>query len=354
MSKVARLAAASVFGLTVGTAMAEKAITVASWGGLYAKSQIEAYHKPFTDKNGVEVNSVGYDGGLDEVRDQIESKNVTWDIVDVAPSDAIVGCDEGLFEKLDLHKLPAGADGTPAQDDFIPGTLQDCAVATIIFATIFAYDDTRFAGEKPATWADFFNIERFPGKRGLRRSPRGTLEFALLADGVAPAEVYDVLGTPEGVDRAFRKLDGIKKDIVWWEAGSQAPQLLAEGEVAMTSAYNGRIHGAQQEGKPFKIVWDGQMWDLDLWALLAGAPNRERALEFLAFSTDSERLRRQADWIPYGPARRSAIATMDPDILPNLPTAPGNFANSFQYSSEFWIDQQDGLIEKFDAWLAAE
>ncbi len=344
----------------LGTAtMAEDALTVVSWGGAYANSQIKAYHEPFAKANGVKVNSVDYNGGLAEIKAQVESGNVAWDIVDVELSDAIKGCDEGLLEPIDKSVLSAAPDGTPAQKDFLPGTLTDCAVTTIIWSTVFAYDDSKIGDKKPTTIADFFDTKTWPGKRGIRKNPKTTLEFALMADGVPTNKVYEVLSTPEGVARAFAKLDTIKKDIVWWEAGAQPPQLLADGEVVMTNAYNGRIfNAAATEKKPFVIVWDGQIWDLDMWALPKGGKNKELALKFLTFSTDTQRLADQAQWISYGPARKSSIpligkhAEAGIDMAPHMPTAPDNFKNALQTGYEFWADNQDALNEQFNAWLA--
>ena len=341
-------------------ALAEGQLTVVSWGGAYTKSQVEAYHKPFIAETGVQIISEDYNGGLAEVKAQVEAGNVTWDIVDVELSDAVRGCDEGLFEPLDLDMLPAGADGTPAEDDFIDGTLHECAVANIIWSTIFAYDSSVLPAG-PTTLEDFFDLTAFPGKRGMRKTPKANLEMALMADGVPADEVYDVLATDEGVDRAFAKLDTIKDEIVWWEAGAQPPQLLADGEVVMTTAYNGRIFNAiAGEDQPFVIVWDGQVWDLDLWAIPKGAPNAELAKEFLVFSTMTEQLAAQASWISYGPARKSSAPLVShyvdrPDLPmgPQMPTAPENFESALQNDFEFWADRQDELNERFNAWLAA-
>lgn len=351
-------AAAMVFGL-VSVANAQDAITAVSWGGAYTKSQVKAYHEPFTEKTGIKVNSVDYNGGLAEVKSQVEAGNVSWDIVDVELSDAVKGCDEGLFERIDASKLPPAPDGTPAEKDFLPNTIVDCAVATIVWSTVYGYDDSKIGDVKPTTMEDFFDTKKFPGKRGLRKSPKANLEFALMADGVAPDEVYDVLSTPEGIDRAFAKLDTIKGDAVWWEAGAQPPQLLADGEVVMTTAYNGRLfNAAVTEKKPFKIVWDAQVWDLDLWAIPKGAPNKEAALKFLAFSTDTQRLADQASWISYGPARQSSIALIGNHaesgvpMGPEMPTAPDNFKKALQNDFEFWADNLDQLNERFNAWLA--
>ncbi len=340
-------------------ASAEGSITAVSWGGAYTKSQVEAYHKPFTEKTGITVNSVDYSGGVAEVKAQVEAGNVTWDIIDVELSDAIRGCDEGLFQPLNLDDLPAGADGTPAKDDFLEGTLHECAVATIVWSTIYAYDDSTIGEKKPTTMADFFDTKTWAGKRGLRKGPKPNLEFALIAEGVPAKDVYDELAKPEGVDRAFAKLATIKGDVVWWEAGAQPPQLLADGEVLMTTAYNGRIfNAAVAENKPFVIVWDGQNWDIDLWAIPKGAPNADKAWEFLKFSTDTQRLADQAKWISYGPARKSSAPLVGlfndgkTEMAPHMPTAPENLKNAVQNNFLWWADNQDALNERFNAWLA--
>ncbi|HGG06197.1 MAG TPA: ABC transporter substrate-binding protein [Aliiroseovarius sp.] len=352
------LAATTALGFAAGAVTAGE-LTVVSWGGAYTKSQIEAYHKPWIALTGNTILSEDYSGGLAEIKSQVESGNVSWDIVDVEMSDAIRGCDEGLLEEIDPSILPPAPDGTPATEDFIDGAITDCAVANIVWSTIFAYDTTVLP-EGPTTINDLFDLEKFPGKRGLRKGPKANLEMALAADGVAPGDIYDVLSTPEGVDRAFAVLDRIKDDVVWWEAGAQPPQLLADGEVVMTTAYNGRIFNAvAAENKPFEIVWDGQIFDVDLWVIPKGAPNKDLAMDFLAFSTATEQLAAQASYISYGPARKSSaplvgtyITDPDLDMGPQMPTAPDNFKTAVQNGYEFWADNQDELNERFNAWLA--
>lgn len=359
--KFTKLLASTAVGaaIAMGSVAAQAAdLTVVSWGGAYTKSQVEAYHKPYIAKTGTNIRSEDYNGGIAEIKAQVEAGNVTWDIVDVELSDAIRACDEGLLETIDHSTLPAGADGTPATEDFLEGTLYDCAVANIVWSTIFAYDGSKMANG-PKTMGDFFDLAKFPGKRGLRKGAKVNLEFALIADGVAASDVYDVLGTPEGVDRAFAKLDTIKSEVVWWEAGAQPPQMLADGEVTMTTAYNGRIFNAVAgEGKPFEIVWDGQIWDLDLWVIPKGANNKDAAFDFLKFSTSTEQLAAQASYISYGPARKSSSPLVgkyhnkDIDMGPQMPTNPANLSNAVQSNFEFWADNSDQLNERFNAWLA--
>jgi putative spermidine/putrescine transport system substrate-binding protein len=343
-----------------GLAFAARAdVTVMSWGGAYTVSQVEAYHKPYTAATGKNVVSVDSDNPAPAVKAMVEAGNVTVDVADVEYADAIRLCDDGMLEPIDPASLPAGADGVAAVDDFLPGALTDCAVATIVFSTIYAYDTSKFP-EGPTTMADFFDLEKFPGKRAMRKGAKANLEMALMADGVPAADVYATLETPEGVDRAFAMLDKIKAETVWWEAGAQPPQLLADGEVAMTTAYNGRIFAAAvSEGKPFEVVWDGQVYEYDLFVIPKDAPNKDEALEFIKFATSTQALADQAKWISYGPARKSSGPLVGlyqdgkTEMGPHMPTAAENLTNALPSSYEFWVDRDAELNERFNAWLAS-
>ena len=337
---------------------AQADVTVMSWGGAYGEAQTEAFVKPFMAATGIKTTMTDSDNPAPAIKAMVEAGNVTVDVASVEYADGIRLCDEGVLEPIDIASLPAGADGTPAADDFLPGAVTECAVSTDIWSNVFAYDTTKFP-EGPTKVADFFDLEKFPGKRGLKKGAKAVLELALLGDGVPAAEVYAVLSTPEGVDRAFAKLDTIKADVVWWEAGSQAPQLLADGEVAMTTAYNGRIFAAaMNEGKPFQIVWDGQIYENEMFVVPKGAPNKEEAMQFVAFATSTEGLRASAQQISYGPARKSSMATEiifkdgKTVMAPHLPTAPENMGNALETSSDFWVDHDAELNERFQAWLS--
>ena len=335
-------------------------VTVMSWGGAYGAAQTEVHLKPFTAATGIATTMVDSDNPATPIKAMVEANNVTIDVASLEYADAVRLCDEGVLEPFDASILPAGKDGTPAAEDFLPGAVTECAVSTDIWATVFAYDTTKFPDGGPTTAADFFDTTKFPGKRGVKKGAKAVLEFALMADGVAPADVYATLSTPEGVDRAFAKLDSIKADIVWWEAGAQPPQLLADGEVAMSMAYNGRIFNAAiAEAKPFQIVWDGQIYENEMYAIPKGAPNMEEAKQFIAFATSTDGLRQQAQWISYGPARKSALAEPlifndgKTEMAPHLPTAPENMKNALESNWEFWVDRDAELNERFNAWLAA-
>ena len=150
-----------------GTALAND-LTVVSWGGAYTKSQVEGYHKPWMAKTGKTIISEDYGGGIAEIKAQVESGNVTWDVVDVELADALRACDEGLLETIDHSALPASPEGVPATEDFIDGALQECAVGNIVWSSVYAYDSSKIRNwNAPKTMADFFNTKSYPGKRGM-------------------------------------------------------------------------------------------------------------------------------------------------------------------------------------------
>jgi putative spermidine/putrescine transport system substrate-binding protein len=334
-------------------AMANGRITFVSWGGVYTASQVKACIEPYQKETGQEFNIVDYNGGLAQIRAQVEANNVQWDIVDFTPQDAIRGCDEGILEVLDHSQWQAAPDGTPATEDFVEGGLHDCYVGNVSWATVPVYDASRYSGGEPQTIADFWNTGKFKGRRGLRKSPRVNLEWALMAQGVEKSTVYDTLKSADGIDRAFEGLDKIKADVVWWEAGAQPPQMLADGEVTMTTAYNGRFYNAiVKEGKPFKIMWNAQVFDLDAYSVVKGAPNKAAALEFLKFCTSAEALAETTYYISYGPLRKSSAQFVHPQVLPHLPTAPENFKYALKYDMAFWADNLDELNDRFNSWLA--
>ena len=336
-----------------------ESLTAVSWGGAYAQAVTKGYIQPFMAETGIEVRLEDYNGGLAQVRAQVESGNVHWDVVDLEIADAVSGCDEGLLERIDADALPSAPNGTPAVQDFLPETLLECSVGTLLYSTVYAYNDEGALDEKPTTIEDFFDRERFPGRRGMRRSPAVNLEFALMADGVPVSEVYAALDTPEGVDRAFRKLDTIKDQVVWWEAGAQPPQMLADGEVVMTTAYNGRIFNAQAlEDQPFVIVWDGQVLDTGQLGIVAGTRNLEAALEFVRFATSAESMAAVSGHIAYSPARQSGLPLIGMhvetgiDMNPHMPTHPANTGRVLHNNWLWWSDHMDAMNERFSRWLA--
>ena len=355
----ALVALALITAYPSGQASAQsQTITVVSFGGSYSRACEKGYHERFKAETGIGINFEDYNGGLAQIRAQVDVGNVYWDVVDLNVAELVRGCDEGLLTPIYIDDLSPGADGTPAADDFVEGTVTECGVTALFFSTVFAYNDGRIGDVKPTTINDFFDLEKFPGRRGMRRVPRVNLEFALMADGVPLDEVYATLDTEAGIARAFRKLDTIKEHIVWWETGAHPPQLLADGEVVMTTAYNGRIFNAQVlEGQPFVIVWDGQVVDTSGFGIVEGTRNPEAALRFLEFATTAESMAGLARYIAYSPTRRSAMplisthAETGVDMRPHMPTTPENAARALHNDWEWWSDNGEEMNERFSTWL---
>jgi putative spermidine/putrescine transport system substrate-binding protein len=354
--------AMAVLAASISTAQAETELVIVSWGGAYTKSQQKAYHEPYM-KLHPEIKIINDDSaaeGASKLRAQAEAGKVTWDLVDVVPDDAVALCDEGLALEIDVDKVLAPApDGTPASKDFGDALVSPCFIPQIVYSTTFGYRTDKVGDTPPSTIADVFDTKKYPGKRALQKNPTGNLEWALIADGVPTADVYKVLSTEEGINRAFKKLDTIKKDVVWWTKGAQPGQLLADGEVVMASAYNGRLFSAIVENKqPVGMMWDAQMFELDGWIIPKGAPHLEEVYKYLRFATDTQRLADQAKYISYGPARKSSAplvgkhAELGIDMAPHMPTNPENAKNTLYKDINFWADHKDELAERFEAWLA--
>ncbi len=348
--------------LAAPTAMAEE-MTIVSWGGAYSKSQLKAYHEPYSEKTGVTIlNDDSSAEAVAKLRAMDEAGNITWDVVDVVAADALRLCDEGLAMEIDPDEhLAAAPDGTSAADDFGDLLVGDCFIPQIVYSTTFGYRTDLVGDTPPSNICDVFDLEKYPGKRALEKRPINNVEWALLCDGVAKEDVYDVLATPEGQDQALAKLDTIKDEVIWWSAGADTPQLLADGEIVMGSTYNGRLFSVIEEQKqPVAMLWDAQVFDLDGWIIPAGLSDerKERALDYIMFATDTQRLADQAKYISYGPARKSSAplvgqhAELGIDMAPHMPTDPNNAKNTFLYNYEFWADYRDDIDAKFQAWLA--
>ena len=337
-----RLAALACVALIATTAQARD-LTIVSFGGSYQDAQREVYFAPFSAATGVAVIDEAYNGGVGVLRARAEGPP-SWDVVQVETDELMLGCEEGILLPLDWDALGA--------DNFLPAAVHECGIGTIVWSTVMAYDADRFPENPPSTWADFFDTETYPGMRGLRRSPRAALEFALMAEGVPLEEVYATLATEEGIERAFAKLDTIKDSLILWEAGAQPPQLLAAGDVVMTSAYNGRITAANEgEGRNFAIAWGaGFSYAVDSWSIMANSDLQDQAMQFIEFASDPENQKLLPPFIPYGPTHVDAAALVDPAVQANIPTGPDNLPTGLFFDADFWVDNVEALNERFTAW----
>ena len=343
-TKLISLALAGATICYAGAAMARD-LTVVSWGGAYQDGQKEVYFKPFVEKTGVKMIDEPWDGGVGVLRAKVQGGNATWDVVQVESEELALGCEEGLFEKLDFSKIGG-------KEAYLPAAVSDCGVGAIVYNFVLGYDADKLK-TAPTSWADFFDTKKFPGKRALRQGPKTNLEIALIADGVAPQDVYKVLRTEAGVERAFKKLDSIKSDLIFWKAGAQPPQLLASGEVVMTSVYNGRIAAAnEKDHKNFKVIWDGSLYTIDSWVVLKGSPNLADAYKFLNYVGQPDVQAKLPTKIAYGVTNKGATPLIPAALLENLPTAPKNMENVEKIDDQFWLENLDRLNERFNKWAA--
>ncbi|CAN7710876.1 ABC transporter substrate-binding protein [Neorhizobium tomejilense] len=332
--------------LAASVAAHARDLTVVSAGGIFQDAQRQVYFDPFRKQADIPLAEDSWDGGIGVLRSKVGSGDANnWDVVEVESEEEALGCEEGLFETMD----PALIGGL---DRYIPGSVTECGVPANIFSIVLAYDGASIKAG-PKTWADVFDTTKFPGKRAFRSGPKMNLEFALIADGVAPSEVYKVLSTPAGVDRAFAKLDTIKKDIVWWTAGNQPMQLLGSGEVAMTTSYNGRIGAANRDNKrDFRIMWAGNILNVDSWVILKGTPNKDQATKLVEFLGRPDR---QVEWpakLGYGVGSIEAQQKLPAVLAATLPTAPEHLAVGLKLDANYWIDNIDALNTRFATWAA--
>lgn len=352
-----RIVAFWVLACISAEVIATESLTIATFGGAYRESQEKAFFEPFTAETGVEIKIVEHSGGIDTLQQQIQSGQIEWDVVDLELAENLQACNLGLLSPLDHNLLAPAPDGTPAIEDFFPDTLHECGVANVVYATVLGVNFSNYTGQIPEDVSHLFDLEKFPGKRALRRTPIALLEWALLSYGVPKSEVYSLLSTERGVNLAFKRLDQIKDHIVWWEKGSEPVELLANKEVAIASAFNGRLFSANAEdGHTLRTIWDGHHYEYSTWSILKGAPNYETAIEFLIFATQAERMAEQTKYISYGPSRKSAHEMVTHheasglEIHPHLPTSSDNLSQGIAKDYEWYSHTYDRLRERFHLW----
>ena len=299
----------------------------------------QVYFGPFSDSTGIPVAVQDWSGGLDALR----GRAADWDIVQLTGAELQPACDQGLIEKLDWSAIGG-------RDHYLSQAVGDCGIGAFMHSTVLSWDRDKFPATP--TWQDFWDIAKYPGKRGLRRSVKGNLEIALMADGVAPGDVYGTLRSGAGVDRAFRKLDQLKPYLVWWQGNGDATRILGSGEVLMSSAPNDRVTAADRtEHRNFGIQWGGSLYQVQDWAIIKDSPNLAQANRFLAFVGDPAR---EASLLPLaavGGLARQANDKLAPDLLAVSPSAPANLAGALQVDAGFWRDNEAKLSQRFEDWL---
>ncbi len=335
---LASVTAALITGATLNAAAAGD-LTIVSWGGAYQDAQSKAIFGPVAKAMGIKFKEESY-GGISDVRLKVQAGAVTWDIIDTGSGGGARGGVEGILEPLDYNIIDVSS--------FVPGTYLSHCVGTITFSTVFAYNTETYSGASvPKTWADFWDVKKFPGKRAYRGKSSGALEPALLADGVPRDKVYEVLDSEDGVKRAIDKIRQLKPHVaIWWKSGAQHAQLMKDGEVDMTTGWNGRFDVAIADGAKAAYSYQDALLDYDCFAIPKGAPNKDLAMKFLA---EASKPKYQADmpkYITYGPTNAKAyeLGTIDEKVARMLPSHPENAKSQLVVNND-WYGKWEKKVE---------
>lgn len=324
---------------SAGQDLEGRQMTFASAGGVYQETQQLAYTDPFAAEYGVEVFQ---DGPVDDakIRAMAESGAPTWDVVDVSDSFLYPAAEDGLFEPIDYSIVDREA--------LVPEYTHDFGVGSIVWSYNIGYNTEVYPEENhPSSWADVFDLEKFPGKRTFPGiSPAAVLEAALMADGVDPNELY-----PLDVDRAFAKLDTIKQDIIWWDTNSESQQLFVDGEVNLGMILNGRAYDLAKQDVPIAVEWNGNIQSVDYFSVLKGAKNADVGMVFIQFASQPEQQAIMANEIAYAPTNPDAFPLIDQAVVPWLSTAPENREKGILINTEFWRENMTDVAAQFTEWL---
>ena len=336
MKKGATAVLAGLVWLSGNLAQAAESVNFVSWGGTTQDAQQQAWAEPFQQSSGIVVVQ---DGPTDygKLKAMVESGNVQWDIVDVEADFALRAAREGLLEPLDFSMIP--------REQIDPRFVSDHGVGSFYFSFVLGYNQGRLGDKAPQDWSALFDTQTFPGKRALYKWPSpGVLELALLADGV-PADKLD----PLDLDRAFKKLDSIKKDIVWWGGGAQSQQLLASGEASLGQFWNGRVYALQQDGAPVGVSWQQNLVMADFLVIPKGAKNKEAAMKFLANSSSARGQAEFANLTAYAPVNQGSVDLLKPELAASLPTAHADQQVTLDYA--YWAEHGQEIAARWNEWL---
>jgi len=331
--------------LAAGVANAEP-ITVVSWGGSYGDAQDAALFTDASRNSGIEI--VRESGAsMSKTCLQVESGSVTWDLVVTGSGGAASAAEKGCLEKIDYSVVDVS--------DFYPNLYTDYCVGADVFATVMAWNTEKYgepgSDNAPKTWADFWDVEKFPGTRAYRaNNVDGALEPALMADGVPADQVYEVLSTKEGIQRAIDKIRELKPHIsVFWDSGAMQAQLMKDGEVDMTTGWNGRFDNARKDGATVGYTFDQALLDYDCFAMPKGAPNKDTAMKFLAEISKAEYQANLPFHITYGPTNKKAyeVTTASADLIESLPSHPDNVPLMLPINLDWYAKNRTQALEMY-------
>lgn len=314
-------------------------LVVVDWGGASSEAAKKTIYEPFEKANNVKITVVS-PTDVGKLKAMVQSGSVEWDVVNSDTDVALRLEKEGLLEKLDYNIIK--------KDDIYSNLITDYSIGLQVYFTNIAYNTEAFKpGSQPKNWAEFWDTAKFPGPRSLYKNPVGTLEAALLADGVAPDKLY-----PLDVDRAFKSLEKIKKDVkVWWEAGAQPPQLLGTKEVVLASAWNGRVSAAKAQGSPVDNEFSQSLGMATSWVIPKGAPHKDLAQKFIAYAISPEAQAAYSNAIDYAPTNKKALEKLSDDVKKRIGQTPERVKSQIFIDNRWWVDNYDKINERFNKFM---
>lgn len=342
--------AASTAMLMAGVSVQAQSDTLSLvWsGGAAGDAERDIYVAAFEKETGMKVDQKASELALlAQLESMVKVGDVHWDVAELAGGKMVIAKRKGLLEPLDYSYIDP--------DNQLPDVAKDeFGVVWGVYSTVLVQNTSKNPeGKKMQSWQDFWDVETFPGPRSLRAWPQENLEYALLADGVAKDDIYDVLSTDEGVERALAKLDEIKPHIpVWWENGAQSVQALSDGEVHYSTTFNGRVGALISDGTPVEVVWNGGALHLAYMGIPKGSKNVEAAHEYIKLRTMRADLGREyLQLIPYPSYAPGLFDGLAPELADSLPTSPDNADVQFVSNADFWNDNIDRIQERWNEWM---
>ncbi|MEM7207320.1 MAG: extracellular solute-binding protein [Pseudomonadota bacterium] len=345
----------SIAAQIVSASVSAQTLTVVSWGGAHTVALTNAFYEPFEREFDVDVSSLHYSGGLGQLRAQVESEAVVWDVLDLTAEDVLMGCENGWLEPLPLEQLLPGAEDISAEDDFYDHALTNCGVAYASWSMLNAVWPGAFENKSPRSISDVFDVETFPGKRGFYRSPRGLLEWALLAEGVNPRDVYSRLATDAGIEQSLMRLSALRPSIVWWDDVDEHARERVSKDIPIGAVFSSTMMQKNDNShNNTSFIWDGQLMNYSYLSIARGSLQFANAWRFIRFVTRYEQMPLITNWTGYSPTRRSSLRRIGARFLPTLSTSDENRALALHVDADWWRNHGDAAEQRFVDWLMSE
>lgn len=307
------------------------------WGGTNTDARIEKNIKPFEEKTGIKVTVVT-PSDYAKLIAMVENGTTEWDVMNCDAYWGVYAGKKGYLEPIDYKTVTEKLDKAVELEHVVGAEVYD---------SVISYNSDKYTADSaPKSWTDFYDLQKFPGKRAVWQYPVTVLESALLADGVPMDKLY-----PLDLDRAFAKLDTIKDSIVWWTKGAQPAQMLSTGEADIALAWSGRIMNAKDEGAPLGLTYNEGMRIAAGWVVPKGAPNKENAMKFINFISSAEQQAAFSSQIPYGSTNPEAVKLLSAEQIERIGQTPEQVAHEFYIDNDYWADHLTEVVERFNAWL---